>query len=137
VEEVLHLADAVDFHRRLAERLDEALVRDLAAQVDDAVLCIDVDVALRDIGVAEELRLDLGRERRVVGLLLRPLLEVRGLLRHAVGLRLDGLSGAAGLAAGAAEEGEHPVASHVATTVARLRIEEICKRRTHCGAKSE
>jgi hypothetical protein len=76
-------------------------------------------------------------ERRVVGLFVCPILEVHRLLRHTVGLRLGCLSGAAGPAAGAAEEGEHSVAGHAATAVARLGIEEIRKRRTHCGAKSE
>ena len=76
MQEVLHLSHALDLPRRLAERLDEALVGDLAAKIDDAVLRVDVDVALRDIGVAEELRLHLVGERRVVGLFLRALLEV-------------------------------------------------------------
>ena len=74
-QQVLHLLDAVDAPRPLLEVADHLLLADLAAQVDLAVLGVDVDLALRDLLVPEELALDHVRERDVVG--LRPALPRR------------------------------------------------------------
>ena len=60
--------------RALLEVADHLLLADLAAQVDLAVLGVDVDLALRDLLVTEELALDHVRERDVVGLRLRTFL---------------------------------------------------------------
>src|SRR5262249_8600664 len=68
VEQVLDLLDALDLLRPHLEVLDQLRLLDLAAEDDLAVLGVDVDAPFRDVHVAEDLRLDLERERRVVGL---------------------------------------------------------------------
>ena len=66
MEQALDLADAVDLLRPLDERVDQVLRRQLAAQLHDALLRVDADRALDLVLVAEELRLDLVLQRRVV-----------------------------------------------------------------------
>jgi hypothetical protein len=69
VEQVLDVLHALDAARLLLEVADQLGTFDLAAEDDDAVLGVDVDLALRDVGVAEDLGLDLASERRVVRVL--------------------------------------------------------------------
>src|SRR5262249_50641297 len=83
VQQALDAAHAPDFARALDERLDHRLRRHLAPQPHDPVLCVDGDLALRHVVVAEDDRLDLVRECRVVGLRLRPLVAVAERLRLA------------------------------------------------------
>src|SRR5215210_8444444 len=65
------------------EVVDQLRTRDLPPQLDDAVLHVHIDLTLRDVRVAEEHRLDLRRERRVVEV-LRLLAKMRSLLADAV-----------------------------------------------------
>jgi len=67
VQEVLDGADALDLARLGAEILDQIGLLELASQVDDTVFDIDVDLSLRHVGAAEDLALDLARQRDVVG----------------------------------------------------------------------
>src|SRR5438105_7575776 len=85
VEQVADVADALDLARLPDEVADHLRCLCLAAQVDDAVLGVHVDVSLRDVGAAEDRRLHLARERDVVEV-LRLLAQVRRLLREAVDL---------------------------------------------------
>ena len=75
VEKVLDLLDALHVPCLLLEVANQLRLLDLAAKDDDTVLGIDVDLALRHVGVAEDLGLDLARERDVVGLRLVRVLE--------------------------------------------------------------
>ncbi len=123
VEKVLHVPDALDLPRLLLERLDHVPLVDLAPQDDHAVLGVDVDLALGDVGIAEDLRLDLVRERGVVEVLFL-LLQVHRLLRNAVGLGGHSTCQPLALALGATQEAEHPVDGHLPPPLAVLRIEE-------------
>ena len=91
MQQVLDRAHALHLARLGAEILDQIRLLELAAQVDDAVLDIDVDLPLRDVGAAKDLALDLASQRHVVWLRLFLLLQVRRLLLEALGLRGDGL----------------------------------------------
>src|SRR6185312_8148274 len=66
VEQVLDLAHAADGTRGLPELLDLLLAARLTAQIDDAVLGIHVDRALRHVVAAEDLALDLASQGGVV-----------------------------------------------------------------------
>jgi hypothetical protein len=70
VQQVLDGAHSLDLAGLGAEVLDQVRLLELAAQVDDAVLDVDVDLPLRHVGPAEDLALDLARQRDVVGLRL-------------------------------------------------------------------
>jgi hypothetical protein len=69
VEQVLDALDAVDLVGLVGEAGDPGVVGDHAAQVDDAGLHVDRHVALRGVGRAEDLGLDLAGERHVVDVL--------------------------------------------------------------------
>src|SRR5215211_5109201 len=71
VEEVFDVPDAVDLPRPIDEGVDQVLLRELAPQLDDSLLCVHVHRALHLVLVAEELALHLVLERGVV-VLLRP-----------------------------------------------------------------
>src|SRR6266508_604511 len=86
VEQVLDLLDAPNLARALLEILDHRRLLDLAAEDDDAVLRVDVDLPLRHTLVAEDLGLDLARKRDVVRLRLLLFFEVLHLLLGAVDL---------------------------------------------------
>src|SRR6266508_1116956 len=73
VREVLDRAHPVHRAHPRRELFHQLPARDFAAQVDDAVLGVHRDAALRDLLAAEHLALDLARERRVVEALLRGL----------------------------------------------------------------
>jgi hypothetical protein len=83
----------------LDEVVDQLTPRNLAPELDDTVLDVDVDVALRDVRIPEDLTANLVCERRVV-VVLRLLLQVLHPLREAVGIgrrcaaRLAGASAA-------------------------------------------
>src|SRR4051812_37164413 len=97
VEQVADVLDAGDLPGGDAELVDLGLVGQLAAQLDDAVVDVDGDRALGDVVRAEELGLDLARERHVV---------VVAAAGHGRRGALDGALGAArGLAA--VDLGEH------------------------------
>ena len=66
VQQVLDALDALDAARLLLQVLDQLGPFDLAAEDDDAVLGVHVDLALGHVRVAEDLRLDLVGERGVV-----------------------------------------------------------------------
>src|SRR3954451_12650420 len=65
VEQVVDLLDLGDLARLRLERVDEIGGLDLAAQVDLAVDDVDVDLVLRPVLAAEDLRLDLAGDRDV------------------------------------------------------------------------
>src|SRR6266446_2307992 len=67
VQQVLDGAHALDLARLGAEVLDQVRLLELAAQVDDAVLDVDVDLARGHLSVPEDLALDLAGQRHVVG----------------------------------------------------------------------
>src|SRR5436305_447896 len=90
MQEVLDPENALDLARLTGELLREVLL-DLSAQVDDAVFGVDIDLALRHLGVAEDLGLDLARERHVVRLRLLLFGAVRRLCLQALGLGADTL----------------------------------------------
>src|SRR5947208_9332361 len=98
MQQVLARADSLDLARLSAEIFDQIRLLELAAQVDDAVLDVDVDLPLRDVGAAEDLALDLASQRYVVGLRLLLLFQVRRLFLQALSLRADDLPLPAGLA---------------------------------------
>src|SRR6266545_614727 len=93
MEQVLHVADSLHLARLPDEVLDQFRPRHLSAQLDDPVLHGDVELALRNVRVAEDLAADLVRERGVVEV-LRLFLEVLNLLRDAVRLCGDAAAGA-------------------------------------------
>ena len=97
VQEVLDGADALDLARLGAEILDQIGLLELASQVDDAVFDIDVDLSLRHVGGAEDLALDLARQRDVVGLGFLLFGEVGRPLLQALGAGGDALRLPAGL----------------------------------------
>src|ERR1051325_8129855 len=72
VEEVLDVADALDLADLRLEVVDHVLGRNLAAQLDEPLLDVDVDLPLGDVRRPEDLRLDLVGQRRVVHLLRLP-----------------------------------------------------------------
>src|SRR3954447_2372931 len=72
MEEGLDVPDLRDRARLLLHRLHHLRVLHLAAKLDDAVDRVHVDVSLRDVGLAEQLRLDLARDRLVAHAGLRP-----------------------------------------------------------------
>jgi hypothetical protein len=125
VEQVLDVADALYLACPVHELVDEVGVGKLAPQLDHAVLCVDVDLALRHVCVAEDLRLDLVSERRVIGLRFRLLLQVRHLLRDPVRLRGDAVAGSRSLAARTPERCERPVSQHVTPPTPALRVHEV------------
>jgi hypothetical protein len=104
VQEVLDLLDALDAARLLLEVRDQLGPLDLAPEDDDAVLGVDVDLTLRDVGIAEDLGLDLAGQRRVIGIRLVLLLQVGRLLDQPPGLGLDVRGRAAEILPAAAEE---------------------------------
>src|SRR5207247_2653380 len=92
VQQVLHLPHALNLARLLDELVDQLGPLDLAAKLDDSVLHVDGDLALRCVGVTEDLRADLVRERRVVER-FRLFRAVLDLLGDAVRLRGDPTTG--------------------------------------------
>jgi hypothetical protein len=125
VEEVLDVLDALHLPRPLLEILDQLRLLDLAAEVDLAVLGVDVDLALRDVGVAEDLGLNLPRQRNVVGLRLRLLLEVLGLLHEPLCLCGRRPAELLARADAAAEEARDAVTRRRAAAAALLGVEEV------------
>src|SRR5438105_8034686 len=121
VEEVLHVPHALDAPRPLDELLQHVRIRNLAAQLDDAVLRVDVDLPLRHVRVAEDLRLHLVRERGVV-VVLRHLLTVLDLLRHPVDAGADAAPGPLGAPARPASEAGRAIREPRAPPPALLRV---------------
>src|SRR5829696_8436590 len=70
VGQILDGTHALNAPRPGRDLLHHVTIRHLAADVDDAVLGVDADAALRDGLVAEDLALDLAHEGRVVQALL-------------------------------------------------------------------
>src|SRR6266545_6869612 len=136
MEQVLHVADSLHLARLPDEVLDQFRPRHLSAQLDDPVLHVDVELALRDVRVAEDLAADLVRERGVVEV-LRLFLEVLNLLRDAVRLCGDAAAGACRLPAARAEEPSGAVDGEVSPPSAALRIEEVDEERPQRSAQCE
>src|SRR6266566_1872405 len=133
VQEVLDGAHSLDLARLGAEVLDQVRLLELAAQVDDAVLDVDVDLPLRHVGATEDLALDLARQRDVVGLRLLLLCAVRRLFLQALGLCADGLRFPAGLT--------EPLGSSLdrflAALAAVVGIEEVRECSSNCSCERE
>src|SRR6266699_4114739 len=91
VQQVLDRAHSLDLARLRAEILDQIGLLELASQVDHTVFDIDVDLSLRHVGAAEDLALDLARQRDVVGLGFLLFGEVGRLLLQALGVGGDAL----------------------------------------------
>ena len=79
MQQVLHTAYAANLAHALLEESGELRLLDLPAQEDDAVLGVDVDLPFRDVAIAEDDRLHLVDEGRVVELLVRPAPTARAL----------------------------------------------------------
>src|SRR5687767_704765 len=71
MEQVLDVVNALHAPRALLEVADHLRLADFAAEDDLAVFGVHVDLTLRDLCVAEDLALDLARQRDVVRLTLR------------------------------------------------------------------
>src|SRR2546425_3529914 len=138
MEEVLHLLDAGDFSHPGLKLLDQFGRVDLAAQEDRALLGVDTDLPLGNLGVAEEDRLDLVRERRVVRLLfgLRPQ-AMDDAARSSLDPRSSDACGAAELPKPAPGGRDRPVACEVAAEAASVAIEEVGDAGTKQGAREE
>src|SRR5919201_3527510 len=138
VQEVLDAADALDSADALLERLEKARLLHLAAQEDDAVLGVDVDLPLGDGAVAEEDRLDLVRERGVVELGRPARQRVEGALDPAGGLRVHVPREALATVASPFGEREPPVARRVPPPAPVPRVEEVgCGRAQGAREKGE
>ena len=95
VQQVLDVAHPLHLAGLGDELFDQVGTRNLTAQLNDAVLHVDVQFALRDVGVPEYLAPNLVRERGVVEvLLLFP--QMLRLLGDAVPLGCGPASGACG-----------------------------------------
>src|SRR5215210_5453516 len=124
VQQALDVLDALHLPSLADKLVDQLWGLDLAAQHDLAVLGVDVDLALRNLGVAEDLGLDLARQRHIVGLRLRLLAQVGDLLLE----RVRPLRQGAALAALTAQEAREPVSGHLAAALAVLGVEEVDER---------
>src|SRR6266542_1144886 len=122
VQEAFDVLHALHLARLAHELVDQLRRVDLAAQDDLAVLGVDVDLPLRDVRLAEDLRLDLACERHVVGLRLGLLAQVGRLLLERVGLR-DGPADES--PAVPAENRREPVGRDLAAALAVVGIEEV------------
>src|SRR5207248_3985755 len=98
VQQVLDATDSLNLARLGLQILDQVRLLELAAKIDDAVLDVDVDLPLWDVGAAEDLALDLARQRHVVGLRFLLLGEVRRLLLQPLSLDRGALRLLPGLA---------------------------------------
>src|SRR5205807_8522484 len=83
MQEVLHVLDLRDPPRVPLELLDLLRSLDLAMEIHDAVSDVDVHAGLWRVGVAEQLGLDLPRQRYVVHAELRRRPKVPDALEHA------------------------------------------------------
>src|SRR3954466_13327550 len=136
MEHVADVAYAADHARLHLERLGGGLVVDLAAQLDDALHDGDVDAALRRVGVAEDLGLDLALQRVVVArgavaagrLVLRLGSDALRLRTGALGRALHGSGALAREAAGL-------VRDDLAPPVPRLLVEEIGRSGAESGTR--
>src|SRR4051794_7046062 len=106
MDQVLDPAHTLDAPRLLSHALDVLRALHEAAQEHDAILGVDADLALRDVGAAEQLALDLLGERDVVGRLLGPPARVDGPSRDPDRVRL-GAPGTGERAALSAAESRH------------------------------
>src|SRR5918994_1575429 len=88
MQQILDLPNTLHGTRPLDECFEHVRSRHLAAQLCDAFLHVDVDLTLRNVGIPEDLGLDLVRERRVIEV-LRRLSTMLDLLLHSVGMRLQ------------------------------------------------
>jgi hypothetical protein len=130
VEQVLHAAHAGDALSDGLDARDVLLSLDYPAQEYGAVLGVDVDAPLRDAGAAEELCLDLVRERDVVGRRLGSLAGVQRAPEEADGSRLRAPGAAHGAALAPTQLGDDPVARRVTAAAAGIWIEEVLEQRT-------
>src|SRR2546423_931828 len=133
VQQVLDRAHSLDLARLGAEILDQVGLLELAAQVADAVLDVDVDLPLRDVGAAKDLALALASQRHVIGLRLFLLLQVRRLLLQALGLRGDGLP----LPAALTERFGASLERFLTALAAVVGIEEVRECSSNGSCKSE
>src|SRR5436190_21476782 len=124
MQQVLNVSDTLHLAGLAFEILDQVGLLELPAQVDDTVFDVDVDLALRHVGVAEDLGLDLARQCDVVGLRLLLLLQVSGLLLHTAGLSGGVLRPLPALPS----ELAGLVGQDLASTPAAVRVEEIRDR---------
>src|SRR4051794_16765789 len=122
VQEALDLLDALDLARLRDEVVDQLGRVDLAAEHDLAVLGVDVDLALRHVGLAEDLGLDLASEGDVVRLGLRLLAQVRRLLLERVRLRDGALDRPLAVAP---DEPAEAVRSELTAAPAGVRVAEV------------
>src|SRR5439155_23934459 len=136
VEQVLDVANALDIPRPVHELVDQLRPVDLAAELNDPVLDVDVDPALGHVRRTEDLGLDLLGERGVVEV-LRLLVPVLHRLRHAVDPGADAAARPLRATAAAADEREASVAELVPPPLSLARIGEICKRGPESCAESK
>src|SRR5215211_7656134 len=128
VEQVLDATDAAHLADAGLERLDELGTVDLTAEEDDTVLRVDVDPALGDVAVAEDDRLDLVHERRVVDL-AGASARVPRALDKAARVRRDVVDELAAPLRPVLGERKGLVARDVPAPAALLRVEVVGKRR--------
>src|SRR5512133_381802 len=133
VQQILDCAHSLDFARLGAQIFDQVRLLELAAEIDDTVLDVDVDLPLGHIGAAEDLALDLARQRDVVGLRLLLLGEVGRLRLQALGLGRDGLR----LPAGLTKRLGGSLDCFLAALAAVVGIEEVRESSSNCSCKDE
>src|SRR4051794_12050920 len=111
VQQVLDREDTLDLARLREQVVDHLRALELAAQRDDTARDADIDLSLRGILRAEELRLDLARERRVVVALrlVAPVAQLRHEPTHAIDrTELRGQVSGAGAERGTQSESSQP-----------------------------
>src|SRR5215217_2159878 len=118
MDQILDSTHTLDASRLLPHAVDVVLALHDAPQEHDALLGVHTDLTLRDVGAAEQLALDLLRERDVVGRLLGPPARVDGPSRDPDRVRLGAPGADERPALAAAQSRQRPVAGPVATAEA-------------------
>src|SRR5215213_8078203 len=125
MDQVLDSTHTLDAPRLLPHPVDVVLALHDAAQEHDALLGVHADLALRDVGTAEQLALDLLRERDVVERLLGPPARVDGPSRGPDRVRLGAPGADERAALATAQSRQRTVAGHVATAATGPGVEEV------------
>ena len=136
VKQALDVSDSLDAPRPLDELGEHADGRHLAAELYDAVLGVDRDLALRHRRVAEELALDLARKGGVVEV-TRCLVSVTHALRGPERRRPGALSRSRGPAPCASQGAGGTVGRVPPAAPAAHGVEEEQRRTTGGGASGE